>query len=118
MNRNGILLVQPDFPVPNKSINHQDYFPIGLLKIGSHYKYVENKNVKLVFGKESRELIINEIGYPEKILVTSLFTYWADYCYDAINYYLALFPKSEFDFGGIYVSLMTNKIRRKLKKNT
>ena len=40
MNKESVLLVEPDFPYPNKSKNkgndvHKNFIPIGLLKIGS-----------------------------------------------------------------------------------
>ena len=33
--RSSYLLVEPDFPIPTKSKNHKDLFPIGLLKLGT-----------------------------------------------------------------------------------
>jgi len=113
----GILLVQPSFPIPNKSTNHKDYFPIGILKIASHFVNIEhNANVKVVYGNVPKDNIINKIGYPKKIYITSLFTYWADYCFKSFDYYTSIFPKAEFYFGGIYVSLMEDEIRSQLLK--
>ena len=33
-----VLLVEPDFPIPNKSRNHSNFLPIGLLKIASYLR--------------------------------------------------------------------------------
>ena len=32
-----VLLIEPDFPIPNKSRNHSNFLPIGLLKIASYF---------------------------------------------------------------------------------
>lgn len=118
MKINGILLVQPRFPLPGKSMNHKDYFPIGLLKIGSYFLNIEkNSNVMLVYGAEEKEKIVQKIGFPKKIFIASIFTYWAEYCYDALDYYTKLFPESEFIFGGIYASLMKDKIKERCQNN-
>lgn len=44
--------------------------------------------------------------YPEEIWVTSLFTYWAKYVKEAVQYYKKLFPQSRVIIGGIYASLI------------
>ena len=43
-NVKNVLLVEPNFPVPNKSRNHSNFLPIGLLKIAS---YLREKNIKI-----------------------------------------------------------------------
>ena len=71
-----ILLVEPDFPYARKSINHHESIPIGLLKIASYYLFPQFnvERIKLVKGQK------DDVGfYPDKILITSLFTYWSDY---------------------------------------
>jgi len=103
----NILLVEPSFPYPNKSKHkanevHKNFVPIGLLKLGSYYKDKGSK-VKLVRGSKT----IKELNHfqPDKILITSLFTYWSKYVWDAVKYYRELFPNSEIVLGGIYVTL-------------
>jgi hypothetical protein len=102
----GVLLVEPDFPYPSKSKNkanhvHKNFVPIGLLKFGSFYKD-KGVKVKLVRGKKTKE----DIDFtPDKILITSLFTYWSNYVWDCIQHYRNLFPDSEIDLGGIYATL-------------
>ena len=33
-----VLLVEPNFPIPNKSRNHSNFLPIGLLKIAGYLR--------------------------------------------------------------------------------
>jgi len=115
-----ILLVEPEFPVPNKSKNHKDFLPVGLLKIGAMHKQ-KNNRVKLVRGNRN----ISEIqksgesrwSVPHEIYITSLFTYWKPYVVDCVSHYKELYKDSYLDpvikVGGIYASLMNedcNKI--------
>jgi hypothetical protein len=106
----NILLVEPDFPYPNKSKNranstHKNFVPIGLLKLGAMYKS-KGAKVKLVRGNKNK----SEIGVsPDKILVTSIFTYWSSYVWDSIDYYRGLFPKAKIELGGIYATLHADK---------
>ncbi len=101
-----VLLVEPNFPYPNKSKHkanevHKNFVPIGLLKLGSYYKSLGSK-VKLVRG----EKIKKELKFkPDKILITSLFTYWSQYVWNTVAHYRNLFPKAEICIGGIYVTL-------------
>ena len=39
-----VLLVEPNFPIPNKSRNHSNFLPIGLLKLAS---YLRSKSIKV-----------------------------------------------------------------------
>ena len=106
MKKKSVLLVEPDFPYPNKSKNkanhiHKNFVPIGLLKLGALYKSSGNK-VKLIRGIRSR----SEIGFiPDQILITSLFTYWSKYVWDSIAYYRQEFPASNITIGGVYATL-------------
>jgi len=93
------LFVQPAYPISNKSRNHKNYFPIGLLKLATHYRR-NGFHVELVHGlrRPKRE--------PTVVLVTSLFTYWSSYVHEAVKHYRALYPKAKIVVGGIYASLM------------
>jgi len=102
-----VLLVEPDFPYPNKSKQkanevHKNFVPIGLLKLGAYHKS-KGDAVKLVRGKKS----IKELdGFkPDAVFVTSLFTYWSGYVWEAIGYYREIFPGAEITLGGIYATL-------------
>ena len=98
-----ILLVEPSFPVPFKSKNHKDYLPIGLLKIGAMHR-AKGDLVKLVRGEKIEQEI--KCFTPDKIMITSLFTYWKPYVVRSVKYYRSLFPNAEITVGGIYASLM------------
>jgi hypothetical protein len=95
----NILLVEPEFPIPPKSKNHQNFLPIGLLKLASYYRQNGHKT-KLVRGNKPVRLQADEIK------ITSLFTYWSKYVWDSVAYYRKLFPKAKISVGGIYASLM------------
>ena len=112
----NILLVEPNFPFPNKSKNkangvHKNFVPIGLLKFGALYKQ-KGADVRIVRGKENVKF------KPKEILVTSLFTYWSSYVWESIEYYRNLFPHSKIKLGGIYATLHadTKKVRSLAKK--
>jgi len=118
MKKDNVLLVEPNFPYPNKSKQganeiHKNFVPISLLKFGAMHKN-RGDQVKLVRGKKTLE----EIGFkPNRILVTSLFTYWSKYVWDVIEYYRKTFPESEIWMGGIYATLHSETDKfKELKK--
>ncbi len=43
---------------------------------------------------------------PDRILITSLFTYWSDEVHLSARFYHELYPKAKIEVGGIYASLM------------
>jgi hypothetical protein len=101
-----LLLVEPSFPIPVKSRNHSHFLPIGLLKIGSYHR-LQGDSVKLVCG-------MKRCGFrPDRILITSLFTYWSKYVHDAASFYHAAYPKATIEIGGIYASLMPEQCKKK-----
>ncbi|MBS1263305.1 MAG: hypothetical protein MAG715_00481 [Methanonatronarchaeales archaeon] len=70
----------------------------------------KGNKVKLVRGKKSKEEIANERDedwyLPDKILVTTLFTYWKPAVVEAVEHYNELFSTAEITAGGVYASLM------------
>jgi hypothetical protein len=101
-----LLLVEPSFPIPVKSRNHSHFLPIGLLKIGSYHKS-KGDSVRLIRG-------LNRCGFtPDKILITSLFTYWSRYVHEAADFYHRAYPYAEIEIGGIYASLMPEHCKAK-----
>lgn len=95
-----ILLVEPNFPIPPKSKNHKNFLPIGLLKLASYYRDKGHK-IKLVRGN------VKLNGFkPDKIMITSLFTYWSKYVKESVQFYKKQFPNAKVIVGGIYASLM------------
>jgi hypothetical protein len=99
-----ILLVQPDYPIPNKRKVHHDFFPMGLLKIGTYLKWQRDCDVELIMGNNTSRF------KPDEIWITSLFTYWSSYVHDSIDHYQKLYPGVPIYLGGIYATLMAEDI--------
>jgi hypothetical protein len=95
----NILLVEPDFPISNKSKNHSTFLPIGLLKLVSLYR-TRGHNTKLIRGNQKPDFI------PDEINITSLFTYWSIYVKESVDFYRNLFPNAKIIVGGIYATLL------------
>ncbi len=102
-----LLLVEPDFPIPDKSRNHSHFLPIGLLKIATYHKEKKNDPVKLVRG-------LKRCGFtPDRVLITSLFTYWSQYVHDAAAFYHKAYPDAQIEIGGIYATLMPRDCKKR-----
>ena len=107
----SVYLVEPDFPIPNKSRNHSNFLPIGLLKIASYLRS-KSINVDLIRFEEqentdyNQTILIPEKNGPDLICVTSIFTYWSKYVKNAVLYYKNKYPDAKIIVGGIYASLM------------
>ena len=79
----NVLLVEPNFPIPNKSRNHSNFLPIGLLKIAAYLK-TKNINVKLIRFEENKTEDYGQTTLdfrtkieefiPDLICVTSIFS--------------------------------------------
>ena len=92
-----ILLVEPDY--------YTKYPPLGLMKLASYHRSHGN-NVKLVSG------IDKSINFdPDRIEITSLFTYAWKPVHQSITFYHNLFPEAKIMVGGIYASLMPDHIK-------
>jgi len=113
-----ILLVEPEFPIPAKSKNHRNFLPIGLLKLASYHRGLGDR-VKLIRGnktvKEIRRCGDESWWVPDKIMITSLFTYWARYVKDSVVYYRKLYPNARVVVGGVYASLMPDHCKKYTK---
>jgi hypothetical protein len=100
----NVLLVEPKFPTKTKSKNHKNFLPIGLLKLAAYYKRKKKYNVELVRGNT----LPKTFKTPTRIEITSLFTYWSEYVWVAVEFYRENFPDpdiTEIRLGGIYASL-------------
>ena len=86
-----ILLVEPDY--------YTRYPPLGLLKIAAYHK-ASGDEVELVRGKTYAT------NYPDKIYVTSLFTYSWRPVHQCVAFYQSIYPKAQLVLGGIYTTLM------------
>ena len=102
-----LLLIDPNFPHPCKSVNHQDILPIGLLKIGAMYKD-KGYEVKLQRLSESNERLDYE---PSEIKITSVFTYWSKYVIDAVKFAHENYPDVPIEVGGVWASLMPDECK-------
>jgi hypothetical protein len=92
-----VLLVEPDY--------YSRYPPLGLLKIGKMEERGWN-DVRLVRGTQDTE------GFePQKVMVTSLFTFAWEPVHNAIAHYHEVFPDAEIVVGGIYATLMPEHIK-------
>ncbi|MBE0418120.1 MAG: Fe-S oxidoreductase [Coriobacteriia bacterium] len=92
------LLVQPAFPIPNKSLNHKSFLPVGLLKVSTWLRRQEAE-VELAVGCSMPSF------EPDEIYITSLFTYWSSYVWDCVRFYRRSYPAAKIIVGGIYASL-------------
>lgn len=107
----NVLLVEPNFPIPNKSRNHANFLPIGLLKIAA---YLRNKSINIKLVRHDKENLKQTTLFPKKnqefkpdlICVTSIFTYWSKYVKNTVSYYKSLYKNIPVIVGGIYASLM------------
>ena len=109
-----VLLVEPDFPIPNKSRNHSNFLPIGLLKIASYFRE-KSVDIELIRFEEKKDEDYNQTTLdfncnkeeePDLIFVTSIFTYWSEHVKNAVLYYKNKYPNSKIIVGGVYASLM------------
>ena len=103
------LLVQPNFPTPNKSRNHQQHIPIGLLKISSFLKD-KNINTELIYFEKEIEK-----KSPDIIFITSVFTYWSQYVIDCSLFFKEKYPDIPIVIGGVYASLLPNHCKENTK---
>lgn len=92
-----ILLVEPHY--------YTQYPPLGLMKLASYHRSRGSK-VKLVRGTDP------DINFrPDRIEITSLFTYAWKPVHEVIEFYHSLFPDAKIRVGGIYASLMPDRIK-------
>ena len=113
----SVLLIEPDFPIPNKSRNHSNFLPIGLLKIASYLREKKIDNIELIRFKEKKDEDYHQTKLdikksdsnkqdPNLIFVTSIFTYWSKHVIKAVLHYKNKYPHAKIIVGGIYASLM------------
>ena len=120
----SVLLVEPNFPISNKSRNHKNFLPIGLLKIAAYLR-TKDIDVRLIRFDNDEFIKTQELNLdyfddteeeeddfvPDLICVTSIFTYWAKYVKYAVSYYKCKFENVPILVGGIYASLMPNQCK-------
>ena len=91
-----ILLVQPAY--------YTRYPPLGLLKLAAMHKD-RGDEVEFVYG------LVHPQATPDKIYVTSLFTYAWKHVHATVEHYRQLYPGTEVVLGGIYATLMPEHAR-------
>ncbi|MBI2918049.1 MAG: hypothetical protein HYY01_08640 [Chloroflexi bacterium] len=92
-----VLLVEPAY--------YSRYPPLGLLKLATYHKLLGN-TVELVRGRQPVARV------PDKVYVTSLFTYAWQPVHQAVAYYKRAFPVAKLVVGGIYATLMPEHAAR------
>ncbi|MCM8822907.1 MAG: hypothetical protein NC831_08945 [Candidatus Omnitrophica bacterium] len=99
-----VLLVEPQ----KSRRYHTQYPPLGLLKLAAYHKKRKDK-VKFVRGFDDNGF------YPDKIYITSLFTYAWYPVHEAIRYYSKKYKKAEIVVGGIYATLCEEHLKKTFK---
>lgn len=116
---NNVLLVEPNFPIPNKSRNHKNFLPIGLLKIAAllRSKGIDVTLVRHGIGNYDGNLdhFLDSKESYDLILITSIFTYWASHVKDAVSFYRKMYKDVPILVGGIYASLMPKQCKEYTK---
>ena len=111
-----VLLIEPDFPIPNKSRNYSNFLPIGLLKIATYFRE-RSIDVELIRFKEDKNRDYNQTTLDFKkdkrkkdkstvIFITSIFTYWSEHVKNAVLHYKNEYPDAKIIVGGVYATLM------------
>jgi len=77
---------------------HQQH--IGLLRIGNWHQCIGD-DVEYVISPNKP----TNIGYPDLVYVTSMFTYWYKNVWAAVKRYKELYPKAHVMLGGIYATI-------------
>lgn len=117
MKRTKTLLVLPGY--------YSQYPPLGLLKISALKKmagnkvflcYLPSKHNKMKKRTPKWEGVCDNLHdvpfYPDEILITSLFTFAWKEVHEAIFFAKNKFPKAPITVGGIYASLMPDRLRK------
>ncbi|MGD1046991.1 MAG: Fe-S oxidoreductase, partial [Bacteroidota bacterium] len=75
-------------------------------KLASYHRSIGD-SIKLVRGNQ----YYNNF-YPNKIKITSLFTYWSNYVWESVKFYKENYPRAKVVVGGIYASLMPEHCKK------
>ncbi|MDH7511240.1 MAG: hypothetical protein QHH04_09410 [Methanolinea sp.] len=86
-----ILLIEPSY--------YTRFPPIGLLKLSSYHKS-KGDTTEYIHGCSEPKQI------PDRIYITSLFTWTWRQVWESVHYYKRLFPETPIHLGGIYASLL------------
>lgn len=101
-----VLLVEPAYK--NK------YPPMGLMKISTYHRE-RGDTVRFYKGcMEEKELLIYK---PDKVYITSLFTFYYKKVTETLEYYRKYIKDDDIFLGGIMVTILYNKIYQEVKQN-
>ena len=92
-----ILLVEPAYKTK--------FAPLGLMRISSYHKS-EGDVVSFIKGEQKLDFT------PDKIYITSLFTYRYKETLKSVRFYKKQFPKAEIIIGGVLATLMPDLFRK------
>jgi len=99
-----ILLVEPE-----RSLKyHTRYPPLGLMKLSAYHK---KRGVMVQFLRG----FSNADFYPDRIYITSLFTYAWEPVHAVIKYYAREYKKAKITVGGIYATLCEDHLKEVFK---
>jgi len=91
-----VALVEPSY--------YTRYPPLGLLKLSAYHKK-RGDTVELLKGTRK------PVKQPDRVYVTSLFTYAWKPVHESVKFFKSLFPSASLTLGGIYASLLPNHAR-------
>jgi hypothetical protein len=86
--------------MPAKIKDPQKYFPFPLLKLGALHRR-QGDNVALVLGNRQQTVPFR----PDKILVTTVFSWWFPYVTSCVEHYHAAYPDAQIRIGGVHASI-------------
>ncbi|MCM8781297.1 MAG: Fe-S oxidoreductase, partial [Candidatus Omnitrophica bacterium] len=99
-----VLLVEPQ----KSQKYYTQYPPLGLLKLAAYHKE-KGDEVKLIKGFSDNGF------YPDRIYITSLFTYAWGPVHEVVRYYSQKYKKAEITVGGIYATLCPDHLKETFK---
>lgn len=95
-----VLLIEP--------LYYTQYPPLGLLKLSAWHK-MQGDTVQFIRGVEKLQSLFRE---PQRVYITSLFTWAWRPVHKAVRMCKMFFPKAEIQLGGIYASLMPDHAKK------
>lgn len=91
----NVLLVEPEY--------YTKYPPLGLLKISAYHK---RRGDQVKFVRVRVDGLRKPRKRPDRVYITSLFTWAWKPVWEAVGFYRKLFPRAKVWLGGLYSSLM------------
>ena len=102
----NILLVEPVYRQAKRTKHEAKLCPVGLFK---HYFFHISKGDKVCMVKGC---VLADIE-PDMVKITSLYTYWSEDVFKAIEFYSKKYPNAIIKVGGIFASLMPEIVKKR-----